>query len=266
MGYVPIDYPTNYYQSQSPAWHRKVPTQAPACDGWAGRWPDPLLPQKELNLQPNATQAVWVTFNVAEEAAPGEYTGAVRLVSDALGELRLPLAVHVRSFALPRESHVAAIYDVRLGHGAKGWGKPEREASREIVEFMARRRLCPDSIQAKPKIEYRDGHVTADFTEFDRDAQHYFDDLKLPYSYTPWQFYLFGWGMPPSAKFGEQPYPGQSPFEGADRAKLRPEFNRAYQAVSAPSGTTSNRRAGIRSSSSTSPTSPSIGSRRSARR
>ena len=45
----------------------------------------------------------------------------------------------------------------------------------------------------------------------------------------PDYFYLFGWGFPPTARFGEQPYPGKPPFEGADRGRLRPEFKRAYQ-------------------------------------
>ena len=35
---------------------------------------------------------------------------------------------------------------------------------------------------------------------------------------------------PPSERFGEQPYEGKPPFESADRAQLRPEFKRAYQA------------------------------------
>ncbi len=44
VGYVPIDHPSNYYQTKAPAWHRKVPTSAGRGDGWAGLWPDPLLP------------------------------------------------------------------------------------------------------------------------------------------------------------------------------------------------------------------------------
>jgi len=36
-------------------------------------------------------------------------------------------------------------------------------------------------------------------------------------------------GFPPAGKFGEAPYPGTYPFEGADRSNLRPEYKRAYQ-------------------------------------
>ena len=46
----------------------------------------------------------------------------------------------------------------------------------------------------------------------------------------PEEFYLFGWGFPPKAAFGENPYPGSPPYVGADRSRLRPEYKKAYQA------------------------------------
>jgi hypothetical protein len=95
---------------------------------------------------------------------------------------------------------------------------------------MAERRVCPDTIHPAPILSYRDGQVTADFTAFDQAAEYYFNELKLPHAYTPGYFYLFGWGLPPAEKFGQQPYEGTYPFEGADRSKLRPEFKQAYQA------------------------------------
>ena len=51
VGYVPIDYPTNYYSTKTAAWVRKYPASPPACDGWAGYWPDPLLPRDTFDLQ-----------------------------------------------------------------------------------------------------------------------------------------------------------------------------------------------------------------------
>ena len=230
VGYVPIDHPTNYYQSKTPAWHRKVPTQPGACDGWPGRWPDPLLPKDTFDLAANTTQPVWITIGVPKDAAAGDYAGKVRFRAGDRVLAEMPFTVHVWDFALPEESHVGAIYDVRVGDAQRIWGKPGREAHGDLVEFMARRRLCPDRIQPESEIKYASGRVTADFTAFDRAAEHYFNDLKLPFSYTPGSFYLFGWGMPPGAHFGEQPYPGKYPYEGADRGRLRPEFKRAYQA------------------------------------
>jgi len=230
VGYVPIDYPTNYYQSHSPAWHRKFPTQSPGCDGWPGRWPDPLLPRNHFDLRPNATQPVWITVSVPKDAPAGDYAGKARLVAGAETLAEVPLAVRVWDFTLPDQSHVAAIYDVRLTDGGKAWGKPADEARWDIIRFMAARRLCPDSVPETPSLRYENGRVKADFAAFDRAAKVYFDELKLPFSYTPWSFYLFGWGLPPAARFGEHPYPGKPPYQDADRSKLRPEFKRAYQA------------------------------------
>ncbi len=229
VGYVPIDYPTNYYQSDSPAWHRKVPTRNPGCDGWTGLWPDPLLPLASLDLEPNFTQAVWITIGAGAQARPGQYTGRVRLVQQGQELAAVPVAVRVADFSLPEERHVAAIYDVRLGN-REHWGGSEREWHAQVAEFMGQRRLCGDHIRPEPEIRYVEGRVQADFTAFDEAAERHFGQWKMPFAYMPHMFYLFGWGHPPGKKFGEWPYPGEPPFEGADRAKLRPEFKTAYQA------------------------------------
>ena len=230
VGYVPIDYPTAYYQSTDPAWYRKIPGAPPKCDGWPGDWPDPLLPTEVFDLHANRTQAVWITVGADKETPPGDYRGKVRLAADGETIAEAPLAVHVWDFTLPDESHVKAIYDVRFGPGSRHWNTTVDEAHDELVRFMAERRLCPDAVRPMPSIRYQEGRVVADFTEFDKAARIYFDEMKIPHSYTPWNFYLFGWGHPPGAKFGELPYPGDPPFDNADRSRLRPEFKRAYQA------------------------------------
>jgi hypothetical protein len=229
VGFVPMDHASNYYQTDSPTWHRKYPRQSGQCDGWPGLWPDPLLPRDTLDLEPNQTQAVWITVGAGAQAAPGEYRGSVRLVAAQRRIAEVPLVVRVWNFALPEENHLAAIYDVRCTPTSL-WGGTNRELYRSVAEFMHARRLCPDKLEPAPSITYRDGRVEADFTEFDQAGAWYFDQRKFRHSYTPWHFYLFGWGHPPTRKFGELPYPGEPPFEGADRSKLRPEFKRAYQA------------------------------------
>ncbi len=230
VGYVPIDHPTSYYRSESPDWQRKIPGRAGQCDGWPGLWPDPLLPRSTFNLEANTTQPIWITAGVGKDAPAGQYSSTVRLRCGGRILAEVPFTVHVWDFTLPDESHVAAIYDVRLGRGRGLWSKPLEEMYPEIVRFMARRRLCPDTIRPAPLIKIEDGRPVADFTEFDKMAEVYFDQLKLPYAYTPWQFYLFGWGHPPKTFSGQRPYPGDPPYEGADRSELRPEFKRAYQA------------------------------------
>ena len=231
VGYVPIDHRTNYYRSESPAWHRKVPSHPGGSDGWPGMWPDPLLPRHTFDLAPHTTQPVWVTVSVPKSAAAGDYTGAVRLVAGGKTVATVPLTVRVWDFALPEESHVKAVYDVRL-HGS-WWRDGVADLGvfrRRFWSFMAERRLCPDQVEPPPRMTYRDGKVTADFTAYDEAAEYYFNVLKLPHTYAPRLFYVFGWAHPPKKVCGEAPYPGEYPYADADRAVLRPEYKRAYQA------------------------------------
>jgi hypothetical protein len=229
VGYVPIDAPTNYYRSESPPWHRKKPRGGARSDGWPGMWPDPLLPTDTLDVPANTTQAVWITVSIPEDAPHGDYTGRVRLVAEGKELLDQAFQVHVWDFTLPKTSHVAAIYDVRLGHGASRWGKPLEDIYPDIIRFMAERRLCPDTVRPAPAFERSGDGITADFTAFDRAAKIYFEEFGFPYAYTPWSLYVFGWGHPPKPLFGEQPYVGNPPDESVDRRQLRPEYKRAYQ-------------------------------------
>ncbi len=229
VGYVPIDHATSYYHSETPAWQRKFPTRAGGCDGWPGWWPDPLLPRDVLDLAANQTGAVWVTVAAAKDQRPGAYTGRVRLLREGRTLSEVPFTVRVWNFALPEKSHVIAQYDVRFGPGGHYWGMPLEKAYAQVLPFMSANRLCPDAVQPSPKIRYENGKVIADYAEFDRAAEYYFDELGLPHSYTPWLFYGFGWGHPPKDFFGEHPYPGQPPYTDADRSQLRPEYKKAYQ-------------------------------------
>ncbi len=229
VGYVPIDHPSSYYQTKAPAWHRKVPTNAGRGDGWAGLWPDPLLPRETTDLRANLTQPIWLTVGVPKDAPAGDYHGRVRLEASGQTLISVPFRVHVWDFTLPDENHVAAIYDVRFGPDRGVWGKSLDAAYPEIIRFLASRRLCPDTIRPAPVFRLENGKITADFAEFDRAAQVYFDELKFPFAYTPWNLYLFGWGHPPKTIFGQRPYEGEPPFESADRSRLRPEYKRVYQ-------------------------------------
>lgn len=230
VGYVPVDHATSYYHSQSPAWHRKYPTTEGACDGWRGWWPDPLLPRNTLDLESNFTQAFWVTFSVAKGKPAGTYRGRIRLVHQKHALAEIPVEVRVWNFTLPERSHVTAIYDARLGPGARDWGEPPEKTLAAIQTCMAANRLCPDAVQSPPDIRYEHGQVICNYSEFDRAAEQYFNVLGLPHSYTPWLFYGFGWGHPPKPLFGENPYPGEPPYKDADRSQLRPEYKKVYQA------------------------------------
>lgn len=230
VGYVPIDRSTNYYRSDRPARERRIPRGSGGSDGWPGRWPDPLLPRSTVDLRRGVTQPVWITVRAGAEAVAGVHEGAVRLVRDGTELTRVPFRVLIRDFTLPQERHVGAIYDVRLGPEWRLPGRSEEETRFGLWRFLAERRLSADRIQPDPVIRYESGRVVTDFTGYDRAAEVYFDECRFPFTYTPRMFYLFGWGHPPSPRFAEAPYEGEHPYEGADRAEVRPAFRRAYQA------------------------------------
>ncbi len=239
VGYVPIDYPSNYYEKKVPYWYLKVPTEPIGSDGWSGFWPDPLLPLKTFDLKANTTQPVWIEVTVPEGTSAGDYKGQITVYKGETIIKQLPWTVHVWNFTLPEINSFGALYDYRSVHRT-----PESEkelVSKDIsgndlrnmyLSFMAKHRISSGEINPVPKVKYSNGIVTIDFTEYDKAAAFYFDELKNPFAYLPTNlFYLFGWAFPPSDKFGEKPYPGSYPYQGADRSKLRPEYKKAYQLV-----------------------------------
>ncbi|MFW6171191.1 MAG: glycoside hydrolase domain-containing protein [Planctomycetota bacterium] len=231
VGYVPIDHKTDYYRSQSPTWHRRYPTSSGRCDGWSGMWPDPLLPHESFDLPAHCTQPVWITVSVPKDAASGDYTGKVVFSHDS-GLVEFPFHVHVWDFTLPDENHVKAIYDLRMNDSQ--WdipGQTQQETRRRFWRFMAQRRVSPHRIEPPPSFANEGGNVTVDFSEFDEAAAYYFDELNLPHAYTPWHFSCFGWGHPPRKMLGEAPYPGEYPYENADRGTLREEYKKVYQSA-----------------------------------
>ncbi len=231
VGLVPIDHATNYYRSDQPPWQRMVPDQPGRCDGWPGLWPDPLLPTTHLSLNANETRAIWITFKVPRNAPPGDYRGSIRLISNHHVLSEVPYQLHIWNFTLPESSQLGAIYDVRFGPGGRDqWGRSLESWYPEIVRFMAEHRLCADAIKPTPMIRYEQGKVVTDFREYDKAAHWYFDELNLPFPYTPWTFYLFGWGHPPKVFAGQRPYDGEPPYKDVDRSRLRPEYKKAYQA------------------------------------
>jgi hypothetical protein len=205
VGFVPIDYPSAYYSTDVPAWCRKVPRGSGATDGWAGWWPDPLAPAKDLDVR--QTQPVWFTVRTPAQAAPGEYRAEVSMRTNGLNALTLPLTVRVLPFTLPDRTRLRAIFDFRFGPGgvfASGAGTLEER--RQWLRFMAEHRLGIDMIRPEPKFTYQNGKVAMDASAFDETARLCFDELGMNVAYTPQFFYLFGWAYPPKKFFGLEPF------------------------------------------------------------
>ncbi len=261
VGLVLVDYPTNYYQDKTPKTTRKFPKGSPGCDGWIGYWPDPLIPielnggscsldpkgaalwndsqrlasdgaNDLLELKQDETRAVWLKFKTTSATKPGVYEGKLTLVDKAnsSGKIEIPYTVDVLNFVAP-PTKVAGIYDARISADYFGDGS-RTEKLRKVADRLLERKLSPDHPVADPVFTYdkATGKFSADFAEYDEQASRYFDELGGKASYFPGEFYLFGWGVPPKVVNGEAPYPGEYPYEGADRSQLRPEYKKVYQA------------------------------------
>ncbi len=233
LGYVPINVQSNYYRNRLPTWHLKFPATQPGSDGWPGYWPDPILPRNHFDLQADNTQPLWIEISVPGGTTPGDYHGNVWLVDDEQIISEIPFTVQVRGFDLPEVNNFAALYD--LGFRSPGTfyeiNKTRDEMFRDYWRYMAEHRICSDAIHPDPVMTIENGKISFDWTEHDKAAEYYFNVLKMPFTYTPRLFYLFGWELPPRENFGERAYPGEYPYEGADRSKLRPEFKKAYQSA-----------------------------------
>lgn len=234
VGYVPINAPSNYYRDyETPHWRTKLPVGKVASDGWVGWWPDPILPTRLFDLPPDRTTAVWIELSVPTDAVAGDYTGEVEVIQNGSVLKSIPLSLRVYGFTLPEAPSVKATYVPRFNEREMfGRERTERENREEIWDLMARHKISPDMIKPQPTWTVEDGEVILDFTEFDRAAARYFDEMNFTSTWSPRDlFYLFGWGHPPREKFGEKPYPGESPYLDVDHSKLRPEFKRAYQSA-----------------------------------
>lgn len=230
VGYVPVDWPTAYYNCTTPEWELRYPRAAGQSDGWSGWWPDPIEPVAAGPLAANRTQAYWIDVTAGSDAKPGTYRGTIAWKADGKVVRTDAFDVEVWDFALPERPAFPAIYDLRLGRAWEGLGATDDARREKLWAFMARQKVCPDTLGGRVKFaKDANGRVTADFTAYDRLATRYFDHYKFPSSYTPYDFYCFGWAMPPAKFLGEDPYEGAWPYTGADWTKLRPAYKAAYQ-------------------------------------
>lgn len=178
------------------------------------------------------TRPLIVLVKTTKDIPAGLYSGKIRLRNLDSGKIiAIPFSVNVKDFAIPDEPVCGAIYDCRASH-TEYWNASDADVLlKNMVKFLASKRLAPDKMNVEPSFAYdrETGEWTADFEAFDKECDWYFNELKIHCAYMPGDWYCFGWGMPPHARQGIEPYEGKWPFEGVDRSKLRPEFKKVYQ-------------------------------------
>lgn len=221
IGYVPVDSVSEYYRFQLKPWEMPIPDSNTA----GMDFPDPILPGSQFDLEPLKTRSAWLGFETTADTRPGLYLGTIELRSGGKLLGSYPYQVLVRDFVLDREGRLPAVFDIRYGsrRDLKGY------SLEELLRFMAQKKICPDRVPVEPRFTLEDGRVAADFTEYDRMAELYFDELKFPFSYYPSFFSGFGWANVPDAKFNIRAFDGGPLYENTDRSRLRPEYKAVYQ-------------------------------------
>jgi hypothetical protein len=136
--------------------------------------PDPLLAARTIGLEPNATQPVWITVRVPQNAVPGRYRAEIAV---AAGDVRetLPIELTVDPFNLPDERHLFVTNwfrasSIASAHGAEIWSEAFWSIFERYAKNMAEHRqnvvLVPWTlieITREP-----DGTLTFDYRRFDR--------------------------------------------------------------------------------------------------
>lgn len=168
VAYVPITHPTD--STGQRGWH-----------------PDPLPPLLlPRALERGVNVPLWVTFHVPRGIPPGDYTSRLTLKLDVAGRertLRVPFAVHVYDFELPRETHLRSA----LGLGTGAINQYHKLANRtdritvfeKYLQNFAEHRISPYSFFEYAPIDVRfegegaDKRARVDFTAFDAAASRW---------------------------------------------------------------------------------------------
>lgn len=164
----------------------KRPTDKTCQPGW---YPDPLPPLRlPLALRAGKNQPLWVTFHVARDAEAGDYRGELRLRT-SLGEVRVPLRVHVYDFTLPAETHLKSALGLGT-HGINRYHNLKQPEDKEAVfekylSNFAEHRISPYSFYDYAPMDIRfvgegtNQQAQVDFAQFDKAAERWLDGAHL---------------------------------------------------------------------------------------
>lgn len=163
------------------------PTDATCRRGW---YPDPLPPLALPRvLEAGLNAPLWLTVYVPRAVPGGEYRAELTLTAGDSRPVRVPLAVRVYDFELPRESHLRSAF----GLGSDAINRYHRLNNRadQIAVFekylrnFAEHRISPYSFFEYAPIEvWFEGEGTnqrarVDFTRFDAAAARWLDGQGL---------------------------------------------------------------------------------------
>jgi hypothetical protein len=152
------------------------------------RFPDYLMPDRQIDLDKGSFQSVWLTISIPDRAVAGGYYGNAT-VSSSQGERSLPIYLRVYPFSLPAERHLKVTEWYNTGHFEKLHGVESRYSEawfkmlRTYAENMAAHRQNVFQVPMNA-IDIRlssTGELAFDFARFDQIAQVFWDTKQMDY-------------------------------------------------------------------------------------
>jgi hypothetical protein len=162
------------------------PTDPTCARGW---YPDPLPPLlMPLTLPAQQNQPLWLTFHVPRDTRAGDYDSELHLTT-TLGEVRVPLHVHVYDFTLPEVTHLKSALGMG-SHSINQYHHLEQPQDKEVVyekylRNFAEHRISPYSfydyapMDVQFKGEGTNKHAQVDFSKFDEAAEQWLDQAHF---------------------------------------------------------------------------------------
>lgn len=173
-----------------------------------GHIADALVSVSPMVLAPRkGNHVLWVTVRVPAGTRAGTYEGGLAIHSDGMSPIEIPLAVEVYDFELPEfspfrsswgGSHITKAYqDKRVPADFHGLSSKQeiKKLARHYYDVMAQNKFTPHNVAQYSEIGMdwspppegynhdKPGNYFKlydwDFTELNRDLEHYIDDLKV---------------------------------------------------------------------------------------
>jgi len=170
LGYVPV----------------KNPTAKPYGFGIKDNFPDPLMPNTKFDIKALENNTLLFSVYVPGNATPGMYTGKITIQPENEIATTIPVNLKVYNVDLPKTSYLKQCWITR-NEGSKpeyngsNWTK---EDFKDFTKLNLKYRMSIDQFNSAGILDWdkvfkvNNGVVTADWTDFDKDVEYWFDQGK----------------------------------------------------------------------------------------
>lgn len=161
VGYIPLN--QNTYYTPDNELLRKAPAE----------FPDPLIEDQEIIIDPVRTQPVWINVYIPKTAPAGKYNGNIT-VRTSEGERSIRISINVYPFSLPDKRHlfVTLWFDANIiakFHNVERGSEKYWEILEKYAKNMAEHRQnVVETPFPSPIVIKKDGSLSIDYTSMDR--------------------------------------------------------------------------------------------------